>query len=545
MKKKMTALVLSMMLVLSIIPNMPNAQAAPQLSNLAPSSTYTWSEAPESNYPDPGNKLTNGVKGAANVTDPAWVGHIKKKAREVTFDLGQRKSIASVKAHFLQDWPGSAILFPLSVSIYVSDDSINWGIVGHKATERGWTNGPPIDQTYVWNGSKDGVAGGGQGATMAYARYVKVVFSMHPRAWTFIDEIEIMGTDGKADGAVVVNMKPFEFQYPGVDTAGIRNLSLVYNGYYPDVPAWTKDSLIPEIGYVNQAGQVQDWFFDGVLMLGLQSPAGRDFGNNSLLTDWQWYLDKTFGAQGDLKQLNEATKEVGIQLGQPNHKTKVVIMLPNPGETTTNFGDIDGDGITENFSEASVGIEKALATRQKAVRWWLQEVQNRWNANNYSNLELVGMYWVDEEISWSKSAPDFLRMMNSDVHARGLKSFWIPHSLTYKSFIWKDAGFDAATYQPNYFFEDLSIDRLVDGIQTAKRYGMGVEVEFDNRMLTDNMFRNRFNDYMNAGYQYGFAGKGFTAYYKGSGPVLRDAANSTNPSIRALYDRLYNFTRGN
>ncbi|EJW17982.1 hypothetical protein PAV_3c04320 [Paenibacillus alvei DSM 29] len=62
MMKKMAALVFSMMLILSIIPNMPNAQAAPQFRNLATNSTYTWSEAPESNYPDPGNKLIDGKK---------------------------------------------------------------------------------------------------------------------------------------------------------------------------------------------------------------------------------------------------------------------------------------------------------------------------------------------------------------------------------------------------------------------------------------------------------------------------------------------------
>ncbi|WP_259391822.1 DUF4855 domain-containing protein [Paenibacillus thiaminolyticus] len=72
--------------------------------------------------------------------------------------------------------------------------------------------------------------------------------------------------------------------------------------------------------------------------------------------------------------------------------------------------------------------------------------------------------------------------------------------------MWQDVGLDAAAYQPNYCFEPLSIDRLADGVKTAKRFGMGVELEFDNRMLKDEAFRKRFHEYLDAAYDYGFAG---------------------------------------
>lgn len=545
--KKRISLALCMIMLFTFIP-VPNAHAAenePELRNLAKDSTYVWSEAPDYRYPDTGNKLTDGKTGGTNVLDPAWTGHLQKQTREIVFDLGEAKSISSIKSHFLQDWPGSAILFPLTVSMYVSNDNVNWGEVSHKATELLWVDGPPKDQYYVWDGSKDGIPSAGPDAKMAYARYVKVMFSMHPKAWTFLDEIEIIGADGKLEGAKEVPAKPFEYLRPGADTAGIRNLSLVYNGYYSDVPEWTKENLIPEIGYVNKNGELTDWFFDGVLMLGLKSPEGRDFGLDSLLPDWKWYLDKTFKPQGDMSQLNEAVKEVGQKLNQPDYKMKVVAMIPVPAEHVTDFGDVDGDGVSENFNEGVVGRDQSLANRQKAVRWWIQEVLKRWEDNNYSNLELVGLYWLDESISTSESGPDFLRMVNADVHAQGLTSFWIPHSMAYKAYMWKDVGLDAAAYQPNYFFEPLSIDRLVDGVTTAKRFGMGVELEFDNRMLTDEAFRKRFHEYLDAGYEYGFAGQDtFKAYYKGSGPVLRDAANSQDPQVRELYDRLYQFASG-
>lgn len=82
------------------------------------------------------------------------------------------------------------------------------------------------------------------------------------------------------------------------------------------------------------------------------------------------------------------------------------MMIPNPGEYLSDFGDVDGDGISENFNEGIVGKEAALANRQKAVSWWIQEVKKRWEEQNYSNLELVGMYWLDEQVSTSETGPD-------------------------------------------------------------------------------------------------------------------------------------------
>lgn len=117
-----------MMMLITFIP-VPNAHAAgnePELRNLAKDSTYEWSEAPDDRYPDTGNKLTDGKTGGTNVLDPAWTGHLQKQTREIVFDLGEAKSISSIKSHFLQDWPGSAILFPLTVSMYVSNDNVNW-----------------------------------------------------------------------------------------------------------------------------------------------------------------------------------------------------------------------------------------------------------------------------------------------------------------------------------------------------------------------------------------------------------------------------------
>ncbi|MDO3680854.1 DUF4855 domain-containing protein [Paenibacillus ehimensis] len=542
LKIKWTAAVMTAVMFLSQISAVQAEEAKPKERNLALGLNYTWSQAPEAAHPDNNRKLTDGKYGALDKSDPAWVGHVQKMTREVVFDLGERKSISKVKAHFLQDWPTNSILVPLSVSMYASDDSHNWGALSHKATQLLWGDGPPRQETFEWDGSRDGIQSDKTVTGMVYARYVKVTFPMHTRAWSLIDEVEIWGTDGKVAGAVTVPPDQVGFLKPGEATAGIRHLGLLYNGHYKDnLGDWTKERIIPNISYVNQAGQPVDRLFDGVLYLGLTSPAGRGYDGRANLEDWQWYLNKTFAAAGDMQQLNEATKEVGAKLGQPDYKEKVVLMIPDPGEYLNDFGVVNGESLS--FNASTVGEEKAFANREKAIQWWLDQVKQKWEAAQYSHLELVGMYWLEEQISTSAKGPDLLRSTSVKVHNMGLKFFWIPHFLAYKSFMWKEVGIDAVNFQPNYFFEEMGYDRLEDAANTAKRYGMSNELEFDDRMLTDSVFRDRYIDYLNSGVETGLMQEGFKAYYQGNNAVYNTAV-SADPTNRVMYDWLYQFVKG-
>ncbi|MGE6261245.1 DUF4855 domain-containing protein [Heyndrickxia sporothermodurans] len=531
----------------SVFVQIPNVQASEEqeLRNIAKGLPYEWSEEPDAGYPDTGYKLTDGKYGKLDKSDPAWVGHVNKKTREVIFDLGEEKSIASIKAHFLQDYPKSSILVPLTVSMYVSDDKKHWGTLSHNSTKLLWGEGPPRDETFVWDGSKDGIKSGGSNATMAYARYVKVTFSMHPTARTLIDEIEIWGADGKLEGAEAVIPETPEYLRAGDATDGINNLVLLYNGHYPEGKGdWSKERIIPNISYVDKQGEPQDWFYDGVLYLGLQSPDGRDYGKGeTILKDWNWYLDKTFGENGDMHQLNEATKEVAEKLNEPNQQEKVVLMIPDPGQSITNFGDVDGDGITESFNAADVGEEKAMENRKKVMNWWVNEVKERWDNGNYSNLKLSGIYWLNEQIEPGNVAPELIKYISNLAHDQHLKFFWIPHFLAYKGHMWKDVGFDASAFQPNYFFGGVKADRLEDAANIAKQYGMGVEIEFDDRMLTDGEFRERYIDYLNSGVKYGYMQNSFKAYYQGNDAIYNSAV-SKDPATRILYDWLYQFANG-
>lgn len=513
--------------------------------NLAAESSYQYSAAPNESYPDSGNELTDGVYEPLEYVNPGWQGHLRGITREVVFDLQDFKSINAIKAHFMQD-SNAGIFYPVSVSMYVSDDGQNWGTLAHRNTQIPlWEPGPATEQFYIWDAAADGLPHPNKNASSAYARYVKITFTT--QTWTFLDEIEIWGTDGKAKHAVRIKPEEPAYLEPGKDTNGIRDLVLLYNGWYPNGEGiWTKDKIIPYISYVDQQGEPADWFYDGVLYLGLLTPGGeRNFGSTALFEDWQWYLDTTFGADGDMKHLNDATAEVGQKLGDPKHRTKVVLMIPNPDTATTDFGDVDGDGISENFNPDQVGAEAALHNRQKAVSWYMDQVKQRWSAAGYSNLELSGMYWLAESAWLGEQFDEPLIRYTSDlVHSNHKqKFFWIPHFYANGSFAKEQLGFDAVALQPNHFFNETEATRLEDAAGLARQYGIGVEFETDERMNTDQEMRKRFIEYLNGGVDYGYMTRAFKAYYQGNTSLL-DSSRSSDPTVRSNYDFMYQFVKG-
>ena len=54
----------------------------------------------------------------------------------------------------------------------------------------------------------------------------------------------------------------------------------------------------------------------------------------------------------NIKALNEAVGDMKAQLGEEydDYKAKVFLTSLYPVRTQTNFGDVDEDGVTENFS---------------------------------------------------------------------------------------------------------------------------------------------------------------------------------------------------
>jgi hypothetical protein len=337
-------------------------------------------------------------------------------------------------------------------------------------------------------------------------------------------------------------------------SANLSNIMLIYSGHY-DPPVWgtwmLRDAL-PYVAYLDRNGKVQDWFFDAFLFLGLQSNRKRAFDSPARATaadkvDWQWYLDRLFADGQQIAAFNEATAYAGRELGQPDHKSKIIIAIPNPHTVLDDFGDVDGDGVSENFTSRDRTVDDAIRDRVKAVKWYVDQTLTRFKEKNFQNTEIVGYYWLEEKINFNaKSEVPTIQAVAKYLHEKGLKFYWIPYFKASGFREWKNLGFDVAIMQPNYFFNaNIPVSRFKETVDLAQQYNMGIEIEGEGRMLemTGSQWRDRYYEYLNQGVQQGYMKDAIKAYYQGAKALL-DASRISEPEIRRLYDATYEFVKG-
>lgn len=343
---------------------------------------------------------------------------------------------------------------------------------------------------------------------------------------------------------------------PGTEASGyIRDLMLIYSGWYnpPDIGTWTPEEALRYVAYVDTEGNVKDWFFDSFLFLGLQAQSGRAFDSAKRADacnkeDWQWYIDRLFVPGKQFAAFEEAITTAKKSINDPGYKAKVIVAIPNPIPVQEDFGDVDGDGVSENFSaKGGRKWELAYADRMKAVKWYVDQIVARWKAAGYKNLELLGFYWLHEAVDYSaRSEEPTLKATGEYLHSLGLKYFWIPYFKSSGARQWKEYGFDVAFMQPNYFFsESVPKSRFQETVDFVKQYNMGIEIEGEGRFLASSArnWRERYREYLRAGVEYGYMKEAIHAYYQGAKALL-SASYAKDPEVRSLYDDTYKFVKG-
>ncbi|MGE5508049.1 MAG: DUF4855 domain-containing protein [Chitinophagales bacterium] len=337
-------------------------------------------------------------------------------------------------------------------------------------------------------------------------------------------------------------------------SANLSNIMLIYSGYYepPILGTWMMRDALPYVAYLDRSGKVQDWFFDAFLFLGLQSGRKRAFDSPARATaadkvDWQWYIDRLFADRQQIAAFDEATAYAGQELNQPDHKSKIIIAIPNPHTVLDDFGDVDGDGTTENFTANDRTVDDAVRDRVKAVKWYVDQTLAKLKEKNFQHLEIVGYYWLEEKINFNaKSEVPTIQAVAKYLHDKGLKFYWIPYFKSSGFREWKDLGFDVAIMQPNYFFTaSIPVSRFKETVDLAKQYNMGIEIEGEGRMLdaAGGQWRDRYYEYLNQGIDQGYMKDAIKAYYQGAKALL-DASRVSDPQIRRLYDATYEFVKG-
>lgn len=333
--------------------------------------------------------------------------------------------------------------------------------------------------------------------------------------------------------------------------AGARDIMLIYTH---GTTSWHMTDALPYVGYGEMKRDIgslprlewYDWFFDTFLFLSLRTADGqRDYGIGHDVTwrDWLDFLDQVFTQGMYIDAFDEATGRIKADLGDSNYRAKVIVMIPYPHPSQTNFGDPEGAGRSLSFNPAEQGEEAALQARASAIAAYIDEFLVRWEAEQFEHLEFIGFYWLAESLS-SPGDAELVRQTADLVHERGYKMFWIPHFEAQGLDKWHEIGFDVVILQPNYMFNDrLPRNRLLDAAQRAYALGLGVEIEADRSVLSSASGRERYRDYLWAGVKYGYMENAIHAYYQEI-DLLGRAFFSTDPEVRALYDDTYLFLKG-
>jgi len=268
----------------------------------------------------------------------------------------------------------------------------------------------------------------------------------------------------------------------------------------------------------------------GVLYLEVWAPSGRAFATFAahpwaVGEDWSTYLDTLFQPGASLDRLDSAVSLVGGSIGGLGRAFPVTIMIPypDPALDTLRFG-----GRTYQLTSAG--------SRLDVVRAWVDSVRDRFRDRRFRNLELHGMYWLQEKALGDDRA--FLPEAASVVHRAGLKFLWIPYYLSTGHESWRTFGFDEAWYQPNYFFRLPATALRVDSaMQVAESLHMGVEVEFDPRLFRDSTYAHRLEPYIVSLWSHPALRRRSLAIYDGAGALLT-LSRSRDPRLWDLYTSL-------
>ncbi len=447
-------------------------------------------------------------------------------SRDIVFDLGHLSQIHGTKMSWLNytEW---AVRLPETVAVYLSEDGKDWYEVYELDTATTLDKTAVVyevtfDKSYV-------------------ARYV--AFSFAVKAWCATDELEIIGTK-KVDSAAVslkdsgLNSIPLvSNDYQNRDDNllnGAGDIVLMYHGQnYHN----TEESTLPYVAYLDENGEIVDTMFDGFLYLLTGSmPSGQAGHLQTTMADWDWYLNDLFTAGENLDALNKVAAKVNKELGL-NKKYNFYVSMYIPNCKNTNFGDVDGDGVSENFSK--------MEDRFKAIEWYMTSFFDRLAKAGYENLEFGGFYWYCESVSTYDDPTMFelVRGVADRVHARGEQFFWIPYFTAAGYSRWASFGFDVACYQPNYAFNGAILsNRLKEAAAMMRKFGMCTELEIDDAALSNDIFFQKYMDYLCYGITEGYMEGALHMYYQGTN-VFGAAAKSDNPRNRLIYDYTYQFIK--
>lgn len=319
------------------------------------------------------------------------------------------------------------------------------------------------------------------------------------------------------------------------EQSNIKAGVLIYNGYEIDEKYGKGDRLTPEFfkPYVayEKNGSYVDSMFDTFIILGRKYPGGEFPETNKNMAnyeDWKWYIDRTFGDNGAIANLNKSVAQV-----QKVDKVKVYVAIPYPKDEGF-ITDLSGNGfVADDFN------------RYQLIKWYINEVNNKFQNKKFEHIQFEGFYWLNETVI-SKEDEQLVSSTAYAVQNTGKKFIYSPHSRSTNFEKWGSYGFDGAYLQMNAhkaIYNEFEAKRyLHKGYLNALINGTGVNIEIEDSTLDiDLVFRNLRN-YIEIGRSYG-AGKQSIIMYQGTEMIHR-LATIQKEDYRKMYDDLYSFLHG-
>ena len=168
---------------------------------------------------------------------------------------------------------------------------------------------------------------------------------------------------------------------------GAKDVALAYFCHENQTPLEV-EHLLPYVGYIKD-GKITDTLFDGYLFLPFVAFLYEGYKKKPLdKSKWQYYMDTQFLEGKNLDALDEAARQVKEALGLPELKLKVFFSILYPVPEQHEFGVVDGK--MRDFA--------VLEDRIAAMKWLIDEQEERFYAKKYEHLQLSGFYWFTEEI---------------------------------------------------------------------------------------------------------------------------------------------------
>lgn len=490
--------------------------------------------------------LTDGDYRPADFGDSGWVKFYRATGRVLTIDLGEICTVERVFTRFMQN-SFAGVVAPKMISVFASCDGKNF-----YPAENAQGGECEFIPSY---GATNYIASYNISVSPLRARYIALSFDVTVNS--FVDEVEIYGSVG----SVLPERKDFTDIIPAPKGEyldrnaldGDTDIVCFHAGYSPEDEKLVnndKDAFMPYVAYIDEKGRVTDTMFDSVMFLTLQGkcPSGANLtitGAPTVMSDWIALLDSYFHEEYNLNALDAATADMKKQLSlDPEYRVSVYLTVPYPKISDKEFGDYNGDGISDKILE--------YADCLAVTDWFMGEVEKRFAERNYENIALKGYFCNSEGLTRQNHdyEYDFARDAAELMEKRGLKCVMIPYYQAVGIDANDELGFEAMLMQPNLSFNpDLQDDpagMMEDFAATAKQYGLGIQMEIaDGVRWEPDRLGAFYMQYLVSASRSGLMTDTIHAYYNGAGPgVFYDCAHSDQANMRIYYDLTYKFIKG-